>query len=553
MSATHWGQTTSDKYEVVQTNNIDYAGNTIAFLIPALDCTVEKCIKEYVPFFQLDNYQVTATLQTQANDLIALAPRAVVLFRTGTGQQFSHISTILNVIHRLQSVGVRAVYYIDDFLWFANHRTPLQIAHNCDAVIVSTHALRDFLLKLDTYDKPVIHVPTHIDIATIDRLPKHPYIGNIKDKFKIFISSSNQLGIPLLLEIMQIANSQLADFEDVQWIVSAAGVAQVRALTNEFRKLHKAYFDWMPLTEYYSICKSVDLILNLAQPNDIAPFALPEHRQIWLDSKSAVKYTLAGACRIPVISSPMAAYVDAITQDHTGYIATTAQEFVDKILYLKRNPNIAAAVGQAARQDVEANFHIAKRYPLYRDAIIGTLPDDDPHVAIPKRPTPVTSPEDPLSTARLTLRPLAAEDIEMVRQWRNTYRHEFFDTTEITPEMQQAWYQRYLTTTTTDKMFIITLRDGTPIGQLALYDISATNRTAKFGRFLILSEYRGQGYATEAMRSILKYAFKVLQLAKIKLEVYVDNLEAIAVYTKVGFKPPARPIMILEKDNTEDV
>jgi glycosyltransferase involved in cell wall biosynthesis len=67
----------------------------------------------------------------------------------------------------------------------------------------------------------------------------------------------------------------------------------------------------------------------------------------------------------------MRSYTEAIKDGETGYIVKSADEFIEKILYLKSNPAIAAKMGIAARQDVMANYDIRKRYPEYRDAIIG--------------------------------------------------------------------------------------------------------------------------------------------------------------------------------------
>lgn len=157
-----------------------------------------------------------------------------------------------------------------------------------------------------------------------------------------------------------------------------------------------------------------------------------------------------------------------------------------------------------------------------------------------------------LKSERLILRPLEEKDIEMIRQWRNAYKEFFFDATEITKEMQRAWYQRYVESNCVDQMFIICLKESlTPIGQCAVYDISIPNRTAKFGRFLILNEFTNKGYAEEALRCLIDYCFNVLNLYKVRLEVYGDNYKAMAVYRKSGFEPTHRPIVVLEKVNPD--
>ena len=48
-------------------------------------------------------------------------------------------------------------------------------------------------------------------------------------------------------------------------------------------------------------------------------------------------------------------------------------------------------------------------------------------------------------------------------------------------------------------------------------------------------EYRSQGYGTEALRLVTRYAFDKLGLSLIGLTVFLFNERAIKAYEKVGF------------------
>ena len=65
-------------------------------------------------------------------------------------------------------------------------------------------------------------------------------------------------------------------------------------------------------------------------------------------------------------------------------------------------------------------------------------------------------------------------------------------------------------------------------------DISHRHRRAKFG--IALGERRGQGLGTDATRLALDWAFTVLSLRNVLLEVYPWNAGAIRAYEKAGFK-----------------
>ena len=151
-----------------------------------------------------------------------------------------------------------------------------------------------------------------------------------------------------------------------------------------------------------------------------------------------------------------------------------------------------------------------------------------------------------ICTDRLDIRPLEEKDIEMIRQWRNLHKESFFDAGEISKEQQRAWYQRYQESGGIDRMFIMCLKDGTPIGQAALYSIDVAMRRAVFGRFLLLEEFRHKGYAEEAVKAMMDYAFSVLRLHKVKVEVFIENIGAIAIYARAGFQTTAKPIMLME-------
>jgi diamine N-acetyltransferase len=76
--------------------------------------------------------------------------------------------------------------------------------------------------------------------------------------------------------------------------------------------------------------------------------------------------------------------------------------------------------------------------------------------------------------------------------------------------------------------------DGEPVGTCALDDISHRHRRADFG--ILLGERRGQGIGTDATRLTLDWAFNLLSLRNVLLEVYPWNAGAIRAYEKAGFK-----------------
>jgi len=78
------------------------------------------------------------------------------------------------------------------------------------------------------------------------------------------------------------------------------------------------------------------------------------------------------------------------------------------------------------------------------------------------------------------------------------------------------------------------------IGSISIHNIDHLNRNAFIGIFIGEKEYKGKGYGTEAVRLILEYGFKTLNLHNIMLTVHSDNQAAINCYIKAGFREEGR-------------
>ncbi len=92
----------------------------------------------------------------------------------------------------------------------------------------------------------------------------------------------------------------------------------------------------------------------------------------------------------------------------------------------------------------------------------------------------------------------------------------------------------------TDRVDLAVLRaeDGKVLGEIVLNDLDVDNESMGFR--IALGHELGKGYGTEAIRLLLRYAFDVIGLHRIELEVYDFNPRAIASYLKCGFVEEGR-------------
>lgn len=83
---------------------------------------------------------------------------------------------------------------------------------------------------------------------------------------------------------------------------------------------------------------------------------------------------------------------------------------------------------------------------------------------------------------------------------------------------------------------IVTIENDLLIGKCCIENIDYLNQTAEVGIFIGNKDFWNKGYGTEAMRLLLDYGFKALNLHNIIIEVYSFNKRAIKSYEKIGFK-----------------
>lgn len=139
---------------------------------------------------------------------------------------------------------------------------------------------------------------------------------------------------------------------------------------------------------------------------------------------------------------------------------------------------------------------------------------------------------------RIYLSPMSLDDAEKYLEWfcdrnvtdglgvtyfQNTYQSEY---DWLEENLKKQSYQ----------FAIVRKKDDILLGNLGFEAINQVHRTATVGIFIGDEENRNKGYGTEALMLSIGYAFDVLNLNNIMLNVYDFNERAVASYKKVGFK-----------------
>lgn len=118
----------------------------------------------------------------------------------------------------------------------------------------------------------------------------------------------------------------------------------------------------------------------------------------------------------------------------------------------------------------------------------------------------------------------------------------------------KSWIERDFETGYRDGYFfeIHTIEQDRLIGYIILFALSWSHGDAELGIGLGERAYWGQGYGTDAVRVMLRYAFTELNLRRVTLGVFAYNSRAINAYKKAGFKVEGRLRQHLARDGQRD-
>jgi RimJ/RimL family protein N-acetyltransferase len=146
-------------------------------------------------------------------------------------------------------------------------------------------------------------------------------------------------------------------------------------------------------------------------------------------------------------------------------------------------------------------------------------------------------------TGRLTVRAMVDSDVEPFVAYRSdpdVARYQSWEDYtleqgralvrgmhELQPGIPGEWYQ-----------FAVVDAAGDLVGDLAACVDADEHRQLEVG-FTLAREHQGKGYATEALRGLLAYAFDTLGMHRVVAVTDADNAAAAALLARVGFRKEA--------------
>lgn len=131
------------------------------------------------------------------------------------------------------------------------------------------------------------------------------------------------------------------------------------------------------------------------------------------------------------------------------------------------------------------------------------------------------------------------EEIEKFTEWMNDFQvTDYTDRSGqiITIVGEKEWLENSAKNTENRNFNIIESKDNKLIGTIGLEHFNWIARSAVLGIFIGDKDFRNNGYGTEAIKLLLEYGFKYLNLHSIRLDLLAINERAHRCYLKCGFK-----------------
>lgn len=141
----------------------------------------------------------------------------------------------------------------------------------------------------------------------------------------------------------------------------------------------------------------------------------------------------------------------------------------------------------------------------------------------------------------VTFKPISAEDLEMVRQWRNdpTIASLMLDKTAITASMQQQWFAGL--TGDQNRAYWVVYFKQQPIGVASLSQIDRASRSAEPGMYIYPAQYRNNIVPFCVAFALNDFAFNQLALTTLLGKIYPSNEASVRFHLKCGYElDPAR-------------
>ncbi len=136
----------------------------------------------------------------------------------------------------------------------------------------------------------------------------------------------------------------------------------------------------------------------------------------------------------------------------------------------------------------------------------------------------------------ISIRKFEKRDIPNKVRWVNDPQNHTFLHYDLPLEVEKtdAWFENIKDRS--DRYDAVIEADGVPVGLIGLLSIDSKHKKAEYYVMLGERAFLGKGIAGKATALLLEYAFKERMLNRVYLFTEVENVSAVKLFERIGFK-----------------
>jgi diamine N-acetyltransferase len=145
-----------------------------------------------------------------------------------------------------------------------------------------------------------------------------------------------------------------------------------------------------------------------------------------------------------------------------------------------------------------------------------------------------------LENNTIRLRAPEPEDLDIFYQWENNT--DIWQLSNTLVPFSKHTLKKFIEASTSDiyelkqTRFVIELKsESRPVGTIDLFDFDPYHMRAGIGILIASEDDRHKGYATEAIDTLIKYSFSILNLKQVFCNITENNQESLRLFIKHGF------------------
>ena len=142
------------------------------------------------------------------------------------------------------------------------------------------------------------------------------------------------------------------------------------------------------------------------------------------------------------------------------------------------------------------------------------------------------------------------KEIELLTEWRRSAQSYFPTQFSVSLAGTTTWLEKQLLQKNDRILFMVKNLDNVPIGHIGLFRFNYQKRFCELDNIIRGNNNLFPGAMTYACNSLLDWAFTTLAVSTIYLRVVSDNIPALKLYQRLGFKEIQRiPLIKIAENN----